>query len=480
MDNAIDGVKSMLGGKSARFAAALACLYAWLYIAFFYGVPVLAAGGELPLLPDRCWAIALVGQLLCSGALLLASRKKPVAISNSACVVCAATTSLGTVVMGLDLYLQDSNLVIYVVGALLAGMCATPLWFMLHAAALRLSKGAVHGVVPAALMGAFVMYFVVRALPGLFSVLAAAVLPLVSAALAVSDARRDDVIGQEIEQAQPIGKDALRDRVLSFLLIGLLWANVAFFTTVGKPWKQGVLADKLYPLIVAALLATAAVMFAVAVFRKRSISPGAVPKMVALVLCVGYFLLYINFTDYSVEMVACLACSVCIVLMQAFAWNASDEVLRRVAVGKTRLALWYFAAAGAGISGGVLLGIKLCFFCNRSIPPMVPFLFLAILFFFVMSVDIHTLARGGDAGSADVDADGECGEDALDALFDRFELSERERDVARLLAAGYSRPAIQKELFLSAGTVNFHVSNIYRKTDVHSRQEFVSLCGERR
>ena len=50
-------------------------------------------------------------------------------------------------------------------------------------------------------------------------------------------------------------------------------------------------------------------------------------------------------------------------------------------------------------------------------------------------------------------------------------LTEREREVLRLLAAGRSNQAIAKELVVAVGTVKRHVSNIMDKLQVQSRLE---------
>ena len=52
-------------------------------------------------------------------------------------------------------------------------------------------------------------------------------------------------------------------------------------------------------------------------------------------------------------------------------------------------------------------------------------------------------------------------------------LSARETDVFMLLAQGRSRPYICEALYLSDGTVKTHISHIYRKFDVHERQELL-------
>jgi DNA-binding CsgD family transcriptional regulator len=52
---------------------------------------------------------------------------------------------------------------------------------------------------------------------------------------------------------------------------------------------------------------------------------------------------------------------------------------------------------------------------------------------------------------------------------DAFELSERELEVARLVASGLSNPAIASALFISVATVKTHVSHILAKLSLDSR-----------
>ena len=119
--------------------------------------------------------------------------------------------------------------------------------------------------------------------------------------------------------------------------------------------------------------------------------------------------------------------------------------------------------------------------------------------------DTHAVGCGAASDDADADTavtvDGAAVGDAtrvaaatgLDAaqvqqlLFERccsdvardFELSNRETDVLALLARGYSAARIQKELYIAAGTVNYHTRNIYSKLGVHSKQEVIDLMADR-
>jgi LuxR family maltose regulon positive regulatory protein len=53
-------------------------------------------------------------------------------------------------------------------------------------------------------------------------------------------------------------------------------------------------------------------------------------------------------------------------------------------------------------------------------------------------------------------------------------LSERERAVLRLLAAGLSSPEIGRQLYVEVSTVKTHLKSLYGKLEVHSREQAVT------
>ena len=74
------------------------------------------------------------------------------------------------------------------------------------------------------------------------------------------------------------------------------------------------------------------------------------------------------------------------------------------------------------------------------------------------------------AGSIDVAA--------VDEDLDR--LTEREREVMRLIARGYAYKEVAKELFISVKTVETHMSSVLRKLQLSNRHELSRWAAERK
>ncbi|KAA1422342.1 response regulator transcription factor [Mumia zhuanghuii] len=66
----------------------------------------------------------------------------------------------------------------------------------------------------------------------------------------------------------------------------------------------------------------------------------------------------------------------------------------------------------------------------------------------------------------------------VDSDLDR--LTEREREVMRLIARGYAYKEVAKALFISVKTVETHVSSVLRKLQLSSRHELTRWASDRR
>ncbi len=55
-----------------------------------------------------------------------------------------------------------------------------------------------------------------------------------------------------------------------------------------------------------------------------------------------------------------------------------------------------------------------------------------------------------------------------------YGLSDREKEILRLLIDGYSKKQLTNKLFISLSTVNTHLKNIYVKLHVHSQIDVIA------
>lgn len=69
---------------------------------------------------------------------------------------------------------------------------------------------------------------------------------------------------------------------------------------------------------------------------------------------------------------------------------------------------------------------------------------------------------------------------AVARLAEAYGLTPRERELTSYLLQGRTLPYISEKLYISEGTTRTHVQNIYKKINVHSKQELISLAfGDR-
>jgi len=67
---------------------------------------------------------------------------------------------------------------------------------------------------------------------------------------------------------------------------------------------------------------------------------------------------------------------------------------------------------------------------------------------------------------------------SIDEDLDR--LSQREREVLRLIARGYAYKEVAKELFISIKTVETHVSSVLRKLQLSNRHQLTRWATDRK
>lgn len=70
--------------------------------------------------------------------------------------------------------------------------------------------------------------------------------------------------------------------------------------------------------------------------------------------------------------------------------------------------------------------------------------------------------------------------EALELVASRFELTQREAEVASLLVNGYTLPHAADALCISVDTVRTHSKSLYRKLGIHKKRELIAIVEEAR
>lgn len=143
----------------------------------------------------------------------------------------------------------------------------------------------------------------------------------------------------------------------------------------------------------------------------------------------------------------------------------------------------YFAFAGATALGAWVYHPRS--FGTATLPVVV----LVVFYILAMSyAAIQARKRNGEGRAADA-ADRDAGAQATAAaatvvdevaqrcaiVAEEAGLTKRERDILLVLARGRDVPSIAKQLFISENTVRSHSKSIYRKLNIHSKQELLDL-----
>ena len=79
---------------------------------------------------------------------------------------------------------------------------------------------------------------------------------------------------------------------------------------------------------------------------------------------------------------------------------------------------------------------------------------------------------------AEIADKGQVSSNMFDRISERYQLTNREREVLELLSAGKSGPQISEMLVLSKATVKTHTYNIYKKLEVHTRAELLAFVQD--
>ena len=138
-----------------------------------------------------------------------------------------------------------------------------------------------------------------------------------------------------------------------------------------------------------------------------------------------------------------------------------------------------FSAAFLLSCAASLLGMTV----QANVPPDVnlgPYLWVVLSSYFcIVVVHLGFVAWQQACSTDDPDALQDAGlqHERIVTLANGYALTKREREILQYLSLGYGSVYISKTLFISDNTARTHIRNIYRKLDVSSREELLSLVN---
>ncbi|MBQ6454190.1 MAG: LuxR family transcriptional regulator [Coriobacteriales bacterium] len=180
---------------------------------------------------------------------------------------------------------------------------------------------------------------------------------------------------------------------------------------------------------------------------------------------------------------ACMFACAGVLLFLSILWVITVDIVNMVELNWARCFTFDFGYAFLALSVGLPLGVILTEHFGYNSPIIIACLVAdAVLLMATAVLSMEDQEVVQDAFSTvkmdapeDVQERGMTLEDACIALGEKLELSPREIEVFTMLAQGRDPVRIQDALFISYNTVRNHIRSIYKKLDVHSRQELLDL-----
>lgn len=217
------------------------------------------------------------------------------------------------------------------------------------------------------------------------------------------------------------------------------------------------------------------------------IDPDAVYRLVTPLIATGLFILPL--VDSSQVQIAAMSIMAGYLLLQMSVWGTLISISAETAVPSTTVFGFGNAGLNLGITAGVLIGLAFGASDTFSLVGVsLLILYLVVLVSnFVAPAPSVTLLLDAHPGAKGPLTPQKAAEMNLSRVFDELlakrcaliaeehGLSAREVEVLELLARGRNISSIAEILGIAYSTAKTHTDRIYQKTNVHSRQELISL-----
>lgn len=356
------------------------------------------------------------------------------------------------------------------VGACFAGMASGALcwsWGTMYVNTMGRYVGARFG---AAFAAGALLYLGVLSLPELAGIAVTVALPLVSTVcLRLCSSPRPVMV-----QRASVPHHSLVAFMRAIAAVGLLGFAESFMRGLFQD-PSLIVSDPVYRWMTFwSVIAAAALIAVVARVRPGRDTVGRVNRVLMLVIALLFLL---SPAVWGLGMAADVLMATCYALFYLFVWTTLAQVAVAYRLSPRVVFSWGLGAAyggsllgtfvGAFVMGAAPMGYRLQIVCALGCAclVLVSFLFVADDRTFV-----ELLNADSDNPAAPSRFQLRC-----ERIAQMYGLTDKETEVMMLVAKGRSVQRIQELLGVSASTVNTHVNHIYRKMDVHGRQEMLDF-----
>lgn len=455
----------------------LGFLWAWIYATWFTPVLFPESTG-LTVGNDVSWTLSAAAVAVTLFVLPLVLRGRDMTTMPWLVGLAGPLTTLGSVMMALDPLFGMSVAALEAAGGVLTGVASGWLWMLWGEFTGKVDQETAELFVPLCVAVPMVVVFTCTFVTGPIAGLALCLLPMVSGFLLHLSLHDDEALKPvpllPVEDRPKLAGDFIRVGLGSLAIyacLGFAWGAMDYSTMMG--WGG----THLIPYVIGAGLAIVVAVLSIS-YASRLDLFGLYRWLIPVIL-LGLVLLSIE--SFWTRFFSFMFITVGQYGFDIIVWIYFSRIVRKgvcsgsVAIGINR----------GFIQAGVFIGSLIAMASVRLISDGVLTLPLIVLVLsgVMTSVVLMVLDRkdqlermtgyevvppASEATVIDYDA-------VCDGLADEYGLTARERDILGYLARGRSLPYIREALVLSKNTVSTHAKNLYRKLDIHSRQDLFDL-----
>lgn len=466
-------------------------LWAWIYCLWFTPA-VFPQRAGIGVNADSSWLISLVGVTLTLLLTPLVLRdNQPLSSHRWMIVVAPAITAVGTIFIAVNSLDIVSVPLLSATGSVITGLGSGWLWIMIGELYSRLDPDYVEVFAPASAFVIVAAIIPISAMNGIVASISVSLLPIISAVLLVL-AFSDEHVSPPVPVRPPAETP---DFWPYFIRIGL--GSMVTYTAIAFVWSrvssvglQSVGQGFQVPFLIAALSAGAFALYSIRYSRRLDILTlyrWMPPFLVIALALLSAKSAWAQALAYVSSTIAQLGFDI---MIWIFFTDVAHKGLKSPAIslGMSR------GFVQVGVTVGSAVGIVSARWMSDGAVQATTLSLVLICVLIVATsfmqerreltgrpagardaADTAIESTQSEAASLSEQLSSASIEEACDELAERHGLSPREREVLGYLVRGRSLPYIREQLVLSKNTIDTHAKNLYRKLDVHSRQELIDL-----